>query len=64
MTQRSEWKQFKLETKAKFMAWVANRLFSLSNNGVDGAVKRALLPQKNKAPPKWRSDRTRGDRLE
>ena len=30
MTQRSEWKQLKLETKAKLMAWVANRLFSLS----------------------------------
>lgn len=46
MTQRSEWKQLKLETKAKLMAWVANRLFSLRNHGVDGAVKRALLPRK------------------
>ena len=52
MTQRSEWKQFKLETKAKFMAWVANRVFSLSNNGVDGAVKRALLPQKKQGTSK------------
>ena len=51
MTQRSEWKQRKLETKAKLMAWVANRLFSTRNHGVDGAVKRALLPQKKQGSP-------------
>lgn len=52
MTQRSEWKQLKLETKAKLMARVANRLFSLRNHGVDGAVKRALLPRKKQGSPK------------
>ena len=54
MTQRSEWKQRKLETKAKLMAWVANRLFSLRNHGVDGAVKRALLAQKKTRLPEAR----------
>ena len=46
MTQRSELKQRYLETKAQLFGWLASRLFTHREGGVDGLVKRMLLPNK------------------
>ena len=43
MTQRSEIQQRTLEFKARLMARVANRLFSLKQTGLDGFLKRRML---------------------
>ena len=48
MTQRSELKQRYLETKAQLFGWLASKLFSYRETGVDGLVKRILLPNKRK----------------
>ena len=50
MTQRSELKQLYLETKAQLFGWLASKLFTYRETGVDGLVKRILLPNKRKAP--------------
>ena len=50
MTQRSELKQRYLETKAQLFGWLASKLFTCRETGVDGLVKRILLPNKRKAP--------------
>ena len=49
MTQRSELKQRYLETKAQLFGWLASKLFTHRKTGVDGLVKRILLPNKRKA---------------
>ena len=49
MTQRSELKQRYLETKAQLLGWLASKLFTYRKTGVDGLVKRILLPNKRKA---------------
>ena len=48
MTQRSELKQLYLETKAQLFGWLASKLFTYRETGVDGFVKRMLLPNKRK----------------
>ena len=48
MTQRSELKQRYLETKASLFGWLASKLFTYRETGVDGLVKRMLLPNKRK----------------
>ena len=49
MTQRSELKQRYLETKAQLFGWLASKLFTHRKTGVDGLIKRILLPNKRKA---------------
>ena len=49
MTQRSELKQCYLEAKAQLFGWLASKLFTHRKTGVDGLVKRILLPNKRKA---------------
>ena len=49
MTQRTELKQRYLETKAQLLGWLASKLFTYRKTGVDGLVKRILLPNKRKA---------------
>ena len=49
MTQRSELKQRYLETKAQLFGWLASKLFTYRKTGVDGLVKRILLPNTRKA---------------
>ena len=49
MTQRSELKQRYLETKAQVFGWLASKLFTYRDTGVDGLIKRILLPNKRKA---------------
>lgn len=48
MTQRSELKQRYLEAKASLFGWLASKLFTYRETGVDGLVKRMLLPDKRK----------------
>ena len=48
MTQRSELKQRYLETKASLFGWLVSKLFTYRETGVDGLVKRMLLPDKRK----------------
>ena len=48
MTQRSELKQLYLETKAQLFGWLASKLFTYRETGVDGFVKRMLLSNKRK----------------
>jgi len=49
VTHRSELKQRYLETKAQLFGWLASKLFTYRQTGVDGLVKRILLPNKRKA---------------
>ena len=49
MTQRTELKQRYLETKAQLLGWLASKLFNYRKTGVDGLVKRILLPNKREA---------------
>ena len=42
MTKRTEFQQRSLELKSQVMAWVANRLFSFKQDGLDGFLKRQL----------------------
>ena len=46
MTQRTELQHRVAEFKAVAMNWVANRLFSSKQTGIDGFVKRRLLGDK------------------
>ena len=48
MTQRSEFKQRYLETKASLFGWLASKLITHRETGVDGLVKRILLLNKRK----------------
>ena len=57
MTQRSELKQRYLETKAQVLGWLASKLFTYRTTGVDGFVKRILLPKKDKAAVEETSNR-------
>ena len=50
MTQRSELKQRYLEIKAQLFGWLASKLFTYRKTGVDGLLKRMLLPNKRKGP--------------
>ena len=49
MTQRTELKQRYLENRAQLLGWLASKLFTYRKTGVDGLVKRILLPNKRKA---------------
>jgi hypothetical protein len=49
VTQRTELKQRYLETKAQLLGWLASKLFNYRKTGLDGLVKRILLPNKRKA---------------
>ena len=51
MTQRSELQQRVRELKAQAMNWVANRLFSFKESGLDGFLKRQMLGEKKKSAP-------------
>ncbi len=44
MTQRSELRHRLLEAKVIAMNWVAGRLFTFKRTGVDGLIKKRLLP--------------------
>ena len=44
MTQRTELQHRLAEYKAIAMNWVANRLFSSRQTGIDGFLKKRLLP--------------------
>jgi len=57
VTQRSELKQRYLETKAQLLGWLASKLFTYRTTGVDGFVKRILLPKKDKAAVEETSNR-------
>ena len=57
MTRRSELKQRYLETKAYLLGWLASKLFSYRKTGVDGFVKRILLPKTDKAAVEETSNR-------
>lgn len=48
MTKRSELAHRRAELKEQIMTWVANRLFSFRETGVDGFLKRKLLKPKTK----------------
>ena len=48
MTQRSELKQRYLEAKASLFGWLASKLFTYRETGVDGLVKRMLQPNQRK----------------
>ena len=48
MTRRSELKQRYLEIKAQLFGWLASKLFTYRETGVDGLVKRILVPNKRK----------------
>lgn len=43
MTQRSEWQQRKLELKSTLQAWVAGKLFTHRQTGLDGWIKKRVL---------------------
>jgi len=51
VTQRSELKQRYLETKAQLLGWLASKLFTYRTTGVDGFLKRILLPNKRQGSP-------------
>ncbi len=44
MTQRSELQHRVLEYKSVLMAWVAGKVFTFRESGLDGWVKRRMLP--------------------
>ena len=46
MTQRTEMQHRVLEFKAKAMSWVANKLFTFKQTGLDGYFKRLMLKPK------------------
>ena len=52
MTQRSELKQRYLETKAQLFGWLASKLFTYRETGVDGLMKRIFLTNRRKLPNK------------
>lgn len=48
MTQRTELQQRSMELKSQAMNWVANRLFTFKQDGLDGFIKRRMLNQGSK----------------
>ena len=46
MTQRSELRHRIVETREVALTWVANRLFSFKRSGIDGFLKKRMLPAK------------------
>ena len=44
MTQRTELQQRMLEFKSIFMTWMAGKVFTFRQTGLDGWVKRRILP--------------------
>ncbi len=46
MTKRTEFQHRLLELKESVMAWIANKLFSFKQTGVDGYLKRTMLKAK------------------
>ncbi|EGG28257.1 hypothetical protein IMCC3088_568 [Aequoribacter fuscus] len=45
MTQRTEFQERVLEVKSVLMAWIASRIFSFKQTGLDGWIKRRMLPK-------------------
>ena len=48
MTQRSELQHRIVETREVALTWVANRLFTFKQDGLDGFIKRRMLNQGSK----------------
>ena len=48
MTQRSELQHRVLELKATLMAWVAGKIMTFRQTGMDGFIKRRVLPADSK----------------
>ncbi len=46
MTKRTEVQHRVLEFRARLMSWVAGKLFTFKQTGLDGYIKRKMLPQK------------------
>ncbi len=46
MTKRTEMQHRVLEVKARLMSWVAGKLFTFKQTGLDGFIKRKMLPAK------------------
>jgi hypothetical protein len=46
MTRRTELQHRVAESKAIAMNWLGNRLFSFKRTGIDGFLKRRMLPDK------------------
>lgn len=49
MTKRTEFEHWKLETKATLMSWVAARLFTFKQTGLDGYIKRMMIKPKGES---------------
>ena len=49
MTRRSELRHRILETREIVMTWVAGKVFTFRQTGLDGWIKRRLLPTKDSA---------------
>ncbi len=43
MTQRTAFRHWVLETRAAAMTWVASKLFTFKQTGLDGFLKRRML---------------------
>ena len=52
MTKRTEFQHRMLEWKAIAMSWVANKLFTFKQTGLDGYFKRSMLKPKRGAEGK------------
>lgn len=46
MTRRTEFQHRVLEVKARVMSWVAGKLFTFKQTGLDGYLKRKMLNPK------------------
>ena len=47
MTKRTELQHRTLEFKVKLMSWVASKLFTFKQTGLDGFIKRSMLKPKS-----------------
>jgi hypothetical protein len=62
MTQRTAWQHRRVEVKSKLTTWVANRVFSFKENGIDGWLKRRMLKPAQKPNPSSGPSGVRQDR--
>jgi len=46
MTKRTEFEHWKLEKREAVMAWVAGKLFTFKQTGLDGYLKKMMLKPK------------------
>ncbi len=51
MTVRTEFQHRRAEMKSVFMTWVANKLFSFKEHGIDGWLKGRFLKPARKPTP-------------